>query len=248
MVGYPGDQPLGFKHAYADPTASLFGTFAILAALRYKKRTGKGQYIDLAQVESATGLIGEAIMDYVMNGRVKGNQGNTSHIMAPHGNYPCQGDDKWVSIAVKTDEEWAAFTKAIGNPPWTKETKFADRYQRLANSEELDRQVAQWTSKYTDYEAAEILQKAGVAAAPVLSTDAIFLDSHFNSRQTFAYVDHPIVGGTVVYDLPWKLTDVKRKPMRHAPILGEHNDYVFGELLGLSKENIKQLEKEEAIY
>jgi benzylsuccinate CoA-transferase BbsF subunit len=248
MVGYPSDQPLGFKHAYADPTASLFGAFAVLAALRYKEKTGKGQYIDLSQVESVTSLIGEAIMDFVMNRRTKGNQGNLSDSMAPHGNYPCQGDDKWVSLAVRTDDEWEAFCKAIGRPPWTKDTRFADKYKRLTNSEELDKHVAEWTSKHTDYEAAEILQRSGVAAAPVLSTDAIFLDPHFNERHTFADVDHPIVGGTVVYDLPWKLSGVKRKQMRHAPILGEHNDYVFGKILGLTQEERYKLVVEEVIY
>ena len=248
MVGYPGDQPLGFKHAYADPTASLFGAFAVLAALRYKEKTGKGQYIDLSQVESVTSLIGEAIMDFVMNRRVRGNQGNLSDSMAPHGNYPCQGDDKWVSLAVKTDDDWERFCEAIGKPFWTKDPRFADKYQRLTNSEELDKHVAQWTSKHTDYEAAEILQQAGVAAAPVLSTDAVFLDPHFNERHIFADVDHPIVGGTVVYDLPWKLSGVKREQMRHAPILGEHNDYVFGEILGLSPEERDKLVVEEVIY
>lgn len=248
MVGYPGDQPLGFKHAYADPTASLFGTFAVLAALRYKERTGKGQYIDLSQAESLTSLIGEAIMDYAMNGRVRGNQGNKTDIMAPYGSYPCQGDDKWVSIAVKTDEEWQRFCKAIGEPAWVKDSKFADKYRRLANSDELDKHVAEWTSKYPDYEVTEILQKAGVAAAPILGTDAIFLDPHFNERHTFADVEHPVVGGTVIYDLPWKLGGVKRKPVRHAPLLGEHNDYVLGEILGISPEERENLVAEEVVY
>jgi benzylsuccinate CoA-transferase BbsF subunit len=248
MIGYPGDRPLGFKHAYCDPTASLAGTFAVLAALRYQARTGKGQYIDLSQWEVTTSLIGEAVMDYTMNSRVQGLQGNYHPTMAPHGNYPCKGDDKWVSIAIKTEEEWKAFCKAIGNPPWTKDSKFANKHSRLSNTSDLDKHVAQWTANYTDYEVTEILQKAGVAAAPVLSTDAVFLEPHFNEREIFTYVDHPVVGGEAVYNLPWKLSDVTRKPTRPAPTLGQHNDYVFGKILGLSKEDIKKLEEEEVIY
>ncbi len=248
MVGYPDGPPLGFKHAYADPTASLFGAFAVLAALRYRQRTGKGQYIDLSQAESATCLIGEALMDYQMNGRIGSNRGNSSLTMAPHGHYPCDGEDRWVSIAVKTEEEWAGFCRAIGNPAWTQDPKFADRYSRLANSKELDERVAEWTREHSDYEASEILQKAGVAAAPVLGVDGIFVDEHFQSRGIFIDVEHPVVGSSFLYELPWKMSEVERKPVRHAPILGEHNDYVFGQLLGLPREEIDRLAAEEVIY
>jgi len=248
MIGYPGGPALGFKHAYADPTASLFGAFALLAALRYRKRTGKGQYIDLSQAESATCLIGEALMDYQMNGRVAGTKGNSSLVMAPHGHYPCLEEDTWVAIAVKTEEEWLSFCRAIGDPDWTKDPRFTDRRGRLANSRELDELVASWTRERTDYEAAHTLQAAGVAATPVLGVDGIFVDEHFQSRATFVDVEHPVVGGTFLYDLPWKMSGVERKPIRHAPLLGEHNGYVFGQLLGLSQEEIDRLVAEEVIY
>jgi benzylsuccinate CoA-transferase BbsF subunit len=248
LLGYKDEQPLGFKHAYGDVTASLSGAFAVLVALRYCNRTGKGQYIDMSQWETTTSLIGEAIMDYTMNGRIKGCQGNYDARMAPHGNYPCKGDDKWVSIAVKTENEWKAFCEAIGNPSWTSDPKFDDPDRRLSNVDELNKYVAEWTSNYTNYECAEMLQKFGVAAAPVLSTEGVFLDPHFNDRGLFVNVDHPIAGGTVIYDLPWKSKDLTRKPIRHAPILGEHNNYVFGEVLGLSKEEIDKLIDEKTIY
>lgn len=248
MVGYTDERPLGFRHAYADPTASLFGAFAVLVALRYRERTGKGQYIDLSQWEATTCLIGEAIMDYNMNKRVYGPQGNRYPTMAPHGVYPCEGDDKWVSIAVKTEREWSGLCKAMGNPPWTKDPRFADKYKRLQNAADLDKYVAQWTRKHTDYGATNILQKNGVAAAPVLTTDGIFIDSHFNERGTFVDVNHPLVGGEVIYGSPWKLGGTITKPARHAPLLGEHNNYVFGEILGLSREEIMQLADQKIIY
>jgi benzylsuccinate CoA-transferase BbsF subunit len=248
LVGYADGRPLGFRHAYADPTASLFGAFAILGALRYKKRTGKGQYIDLSQWEATTGLIGEAVMDYTMNKRVCGPQGNRHASMAPHGNYPCKEKDTWVSIAVKTEEEWAGLCKAMGNPVWAKDHRFIDKFGRLENSAYLDQCVAKWTSTYTDYEAAKILQKQGVAAAPLLVTEGIFADPHFNKRNTFVHIDHPVVGAEVIYNLPWKLSGCPTRKFRHAPLLGEHNKYVFGQLLGLSDEEIAKLIDEKVIY
>ncbi|MFH1484615.1 MAG: CoA transferase, partial [Chloroflexota bacterium] len=128
MVGYPGERVLGVKHAYTDPTASLIGAFSVLAALRHRNLTGEGQHIELAQWEATISLIGEAVMDYSMNKRVAGPLGNLHPTMAPHNTYRCDGEDKWVSIAVKTEDEWKAFCKAIGNPAWTKDTKFADKY------------------------------------------------------------------------------------------------------------------------
>lgn len=248
MVGYTDERPLGFKHAYADPTASLFGAFAALAALRYRKRTGKGQYIDLSQWEATTGLIGEAVMDYAMNRRVYRPLGNRHPAMAPHGNYPCKENDTWVAIAVKTEEEWSGLCRAMGNPDLATDGRFTDRYKRLKNIMALDKSISEWTSKHTDYEAAHILQKHGVAATPLLTTDRIFADPHFNKRQTFVQVDHPVTGAEVIYDLPWRFSKGPRKKFRHAPLLGEHNDYVFGKILGLSQEEISNLAKEEVIY
>ncbi len=248
MVGYPGQTPLGFKHAYGDPTSSLFGVFALLSALRYRKRTGKGQYIDLAESECVTSMMAEAILDYQMNGRVQGPMGNRSDIMAPHGNYPCRETDTWVSIAIKTETEWQAFCKTMGNPPWTKYPEFADKYARIQNSAELDKRVSEWTAKRGAYEAAQRLQKAGVAAAPVLAISEIFVDPHINARHTFASVDHPVTGGTAIYDLPWKIKGVKRKPLRHAPLLGESNDYVLGKIIGLAREEIDKLVASQVVY
>ena len=248
MLGYKGDRPLGFKHAYGDVMATLTGAFVMMTALRYKKRTGKGQYIDLSECETTSSLIGEPFMDYFMNGRVAGCMGNFRPGMAPHGNYKCAGNDKWVSIAVKTDEEWKAFCKAIGNPSWTKETKFATLANRLENLEELDKAVTAWTINLGDYEATEILQKAGVAAAPVLTIEGVFFDPHFQERGIFLNLEHPIAGGLTLYDLPWQASKLGRKEPRPAPILGENNDYVFGDILGLSKDEIAKLTEEQVIY
>ena len=247
MVGYPGENPIGFKHAYADVVASMCGLFAILAAVRHHARTGQGQYIDLSQGESVMPTMGEAFLDYEMNNRVMGPQGNTSKTMAPHGIYPCAGDDKWISIAVKTDEEWQRFCRVLGDPEWTTEEKFRDAEQRIAHAAELDEHVAAWTKKYENYEITEMLQKVGVAAAPMLDTSEIFFDPHMNERKTFVDVEHPVMGNTVLYNWPWKMDDVACR-MQRAPLFGEHSEYVFGEILGLSRKEMEKLIEAEVIF
>jgi len=247
MVGYPGENPIGFKHAYADVVASMSGLFAILAAVRHHARTGQGQYIDLSQGESVMPSMGEAFFEYEMNNRVLGPQGNTSKTMAPHGLYPCAGEDKWVSIAVKTDEEWQGFCRAIGNPDWTTQEKFRDSAERIAHAAELDEHVAAWTKKHDNHEISELLQKAGVAAAPMLDTSEIFLDPHMNERKVFVDVEHPVMGNTVLYNWPWKMNDIESR-MQRAPLFGEHSEYVFGEILGISQEEIKKFVEQEVIY
>lgn len=248
LLGYADERPLGFKHAYADVCASLSGLYAVLVALRYRARTGQGQYIDLSEYESVTSLIGEAIMDYCLNGRVARPQGNRSQSMGPHGMYPCQGEDKWIAIAVKTEEEWKALCHALGDPDWTKDERFADLSKRIANAAVLDRHIAAWTANLDQYEAAQQLQAAGVPATPVLNTDGVFFDPHFTERKVAVDYDHPVGGGIVVYNEPWKGPHVEPKEPRYAPLLGEHNDYVFGEVLGLSPEEIKRLTEQEVIY
>jgi len=249
LIGYPGETPIGFKHAYADVVASMAGMFALLAALRHRNLTGEGQYIDLSQGESVMPFMGEAFMEYDINGRVMGTQGNTSRTMAPHGMYPCAGEDQWVAIAVKTEEEWQGFCRALGNPVWTKAPGFTTGEKRLANAAELDRHVSRWTATREPGEIAEMLQGAGVAATPMLDTAGIFLDPHLTERKVSVEVEHPVTGGTMLYNWPWQMPEIdEHKRMRHAPLLGESNDYVLKEILGLSDADIKRLTEEEVIY
>ena len=141
-------------------------------------------------------------MHHGMNGRVARPQGNRSQNMGPHGIYPCRGKDKWVAIAAKTAEEWAALCRALGDPDWTKDERFADLSKRIANAAALDRHLAAWTANLDQYEAAHRLQAAGVPASPVLNTDGVFLDPHFTERKVHIDYDHPVGGGIVVYNEP----------------------------------------------
>lgn len=247
MVGYPDENPIGFKHAYADVVASMSGLFYLLAAVRHHARTGEGQYIDLSQGEAVMPFMGEAFLASEMNGHVMGPQGNLNRTMAPHGVYPCIGEDKWISIAVKTEEEWRGFCRAAGNPDWMKDDRFSIAAERISHVGELDEHVAAWTRKQDNYEAAKLLQKAGVAAAPVLDSSEILDDSHMKEREVFVDGEHPVTGNTVLYNWPWKIRGVDRQ-MTRAPLFGEHSEYVFGEILGFSSEEIENLMEQEVIY
>jgi len=248
LIGYPGERVLGEQTPYLDVNSAIHGAFAVLAALYYRERTGKGQYIDMAQIEVGASAIGEAFMEYFINGRVMGTRGNRHPAMAPHNNYPCKGDDKWISIAVKTDEEWRSFCDAIGSPPWAEDVRFGDGSNRLRNQEELDRLVSGWTVELTYYEAMDILQKAGVAAAPCLDLSERFSDPHFEERQTHLQVEHPATGDDIIAGIPFKLSETPCEVRRPAPLLGQHNEYVFGELLGKTREEIAQLIEDKVIY
>jgi len=248
LIGYPGERVLGEQTPYLDVNSAIHGAFAVLAALYYRERTGKGQYIDMAQIEVGASAIGEAFMEYFMNGRVMGTMGNRNPAMAPHNNYPCKGDDKWVSIAVKTDEEWRSFCDAIGNPPWTQDTRLGDGLDRLRNQDELDRLISAWTIEFTYYEVMDNLQKAGVAAAPCLDLSERFSDPHFEERETHLQVEHPATGGDIIAGIPFKLSETPCEVRRPAPLLGQHNEYVFGELLGKTREEIAQLIEDKVIY
>jgi len=248
MVGYPGERVLGEQTPYLDVTSSIHGAFAVLAALYSREQTGKGQRIDIAQIEVGASVIGEAFMEYFMNNKVLGTQGNRIRNMAPHNNYPCQGDSGWISIAIKTEEEWRNFCEATGNPQWATDERFKDVASRLKNQDELDKLVASWTKEHMDYEIMELLQKAGVAAIPCLDLTERFSNPHLESREAHLHVEHPATGMDIIAGIGFKYSDTPCEVRRPAPMLGQDNEYVIGELLGKSKEEIAQLVEEKVLY
>jgi benzylsuccinate CoA-transferase BbsF subunit len=247
MGGYPDGPPFeGRTSADAINSYTLF--FAIMAALWHRQRTGQGQYIDYSSREGLACIIGDSIMDYTMNGRAQSRNGNLDDIMAPHNCYRCRGDDRWVSIAVSSQEEWLALCRAVGHPEWAEEGKFSDAPSRWQNQEELDRLLEAWTLGHTSYEVMDILQKVGVAAVPSFTAEDLYTDPHLAERGLFEVVEHPALGATPVLGCPWSLSASPARIRRPAPLFGEHNDYVFGELLGLSRGEISRLEEARAIW
>ena len=249
LNGYPGGDPLPMAtFGYADITSAEHGAFAILTALHHRSKTGEGQYIDLSMTEVVASLLFGAIMDYTMNDRVQGLQGNWNSTMAPHSCYRCQGDDEWVAIAVSNDEEWKAFCYAIGNPELTMDERFRDGLNRWKNQEELDRLIEEWTKNHAHYEVMEILQKAGVMAGPTLKVAEVVQDRHLEERGFFIDVGHPDVGTVRFPRLPWRSSEGPQGNYEQPPCLGEHNDYVFRELLKMPEEEIARLEEEQVIF
>jgi benzylsuccinate CoA-transferase BbsF subunit len=246
LTGYPDGPPTWIRFSM-DTMSAVTAASAIVAALVHKQRTGEGQYIDFSSYEGAACLVGDALVDFSMNRRNQSRQANLDDFMAPHNCYRCQGDDKWVSIVVGTDEEWAAFCSAIGNPEWTRDERFSDANSRWQNQEQMDILIQEWTMNYTHYEVMDILQKAGVAAVPSFNSPEIWSDPHLAERGLTVIVDHVVLGAQPVQAPPWKLSRTPAEITAAGPTLGQHNDYVFGELLGLSGDEISSLINKGAI-
>jgi benzylsuccinate CoA-transferase BbsF subunit len=244
--GYPNEPPVLSGTYPADPIGSIYGLVGFLAALNYRTETGKGQLVDVAQSEGVTSLIPEVIMEEVMNGRTRPRMGNRDEIMAPHACYLCKGEDKWVAIAVGNDVEWQAMCKVMGNPDWCKDEKFADQYSRWQNQDELNKLVGSWTKDFTNTEVMTMLQKAGVAAGSSLDIGELVRDPHVVKRGAIIQQNHPVGGKINVYRAPWKSALTAKNPP--APCLGQHNDYVFKTLLGMSGSEVARLSEEKVIY
>jgi len=247
LTGYFGEPPMPMENGFADPFTGVATAWAALAALRHRLRTGRGQHVDCSQQEILMQMTGPLFMDYSLNGRVAGRVGNRHPLgaAAPHGVFPCQGEDRWISIAVCTDDEWKGLVQAMGEPDWTK--PYASLQHRLAEIEALHERLAAWTSQFLDRELAERLQSHGVAAAPVLDVADLLHDPHYRARKTFIEVTHPLGFRETIYGSYIKPSRSVVE-MRPGPTIGQDNDHVFKEILGLSERRVRQLIADEVIY
>jgi len=245
LTGYTDGPPQNLGGA-ADPIVGMHAAFAILVALEHRRRTGEGQLIDVSQIEALTCLLGVPLADYSMNKRVWGRLGNRDPVMAPHGVYPCKGEDIWLAIAISSDEEWEALCQAIGNPELAGDERFSTLPNRWRNQDSLDKLIAEWTLEHDCYEAMTILQKAGVAAGAVAAPDTLYEEPHFKEREFFQELSRDIVGTQLYPTWPLRFSETPLR-MRPAPKLGEHNEYVLGTILGLSKVEIEELENGQII-
>ena len=242
---------------YRDMDASYNGTvyasnfaggalaaFAVMAALRYRKRTGKGQQIEVAQAEGALLGFGEAVMDYSMNKGVAVSVGNRDiHGAAPYGTYRCYGEDRWLNISVTDDDEWHGLCEAMGNPEWTKDEKFADTLSRFMNQEELDRRVEEWTIQHDHYVLMHILQRYGVPAGPVMDARDFHHDPHYSDRNWFNVAEHPQVGLRRWQGFFAKFSKTPLKYWSPPCMLGQDNEYVYKNLLKLTSEEYDSLRR-----
>ncbi len=249
LVGYKDGAPTPVENAYADPFAGIFGGFSVITALQHRDNTGVGQHIDFSQQEAVMQMVGPAYMDYQLNGRVWGTKGNEHPLgtAAPHGVFPCAGDDRWISIAVLNEQEWQDLVMAMGSPAWACSDNYATLAGRLADIDNLHTHLAEWTQQFDDRELADLLQKRGVAATPVLNIADLLKDPHYKARGTFIEVEHHLGYQETIYGAYVKTSrsEVEVKP---GPIIGQDNEYVFKQLLGLSEEHYQQLIEEQVIY
>ena len=233
---------------HPDAVGAATAVFAITTTLLRRARTGKGQLIDMAQAEAFMPHLGEVFLEHGMTGRTRERRGNRHPAMAPHGCYPCLGDDRWVTIAVRSEDEWRAFCEVIGTPGLVDDPRFASLEVRLQNQDELDVQVAQWTSTRDRYEVTSLLQARGVPSGPVLDPcgDA-YDDPHLNERGYFEVVTHPEAGTYPLSGRIWKFSDGPVPTQIPAPCLGEHNEYILGQVLGIPDEALQRLEADNVI-
>lgn len=251
VTGYPDGRPLRVGAgglggvAYNDVVGAYYGAFSIMGALEYRDRTGKGQWIDLSHYEAGATIISEAIMDYLMTGNVAGRAGNRHEYMAPHGCYRSQGEDKWVTIAVASDEEWERFCHVLGNPAWAEDERFATTFGRWRHQDEINLHIEEWTRERDNREVMRIMQEAGLAAGAVLSSKEVHADPHMNERGAFVSVPHAEnaeeMGEFRHLGMWWQMSKTPGDLRQPAATLGQHNEQILSGLLGMSPEDLQRL-------
>lgn len=241
VTGWPDRLPSPPYGAYTDYVSCRFAAFALLSALAYRRQTGKGQYIDQSQFESSIQFMAPPIMDYQVNGTIMGRNGNRLPTAAPHGVYQCQGDDRWVAISVMDEDQWVKFCQAIGDPELSSRKEYSNLSQRKNNEDALDKLVIDWTLTHTAEDVEAILQKAGVPSNIVEKPSDIYQDQQLASRQYFTALEHPVMGKPR-YDAQgcFILSRTPRNLVRPSPCVGEHNEYVFKELLKMTDDEIAE--------
>jgi crotonobetainyl-CoA:carnitine CoA-transferase CaiB-like acyl-CoA transferase len=208
----------------------------------HRARTGQGQHIDLAMLETTQMVMPEALMEFAMNGREPRRLGNRDRMMAPHNCYKTRGGPlDWVAIVVGDEREWQAFCEAIDQPALASDPRFASPVQRKRNEDELDAIVTTWTASRDRWEVTEALQAAGIAAIPVMSSKDLAQDAHLAHRGFFPDLEHPEVGRRVHTGIPWKMSGTPCRVQRSAPLFGADTEQILGELLGLSSTEILRL-------
>jgi benzylsuccinate CoA-transferase BbsF subunit len=238
LTGFADFPPMHVGFSYGDPNGGLHGAFAVLAALMHRARTGEGQYIDLSQWESSIAIIGEGMMAYTMNGTPPSRIGNRDPHMSPHGLFHCQGEDRWVSIVVASEEEWQRFCQGVGQPGLAIDPRFSSLEARKKNEDALEALITTWTEMLTAEEVTQKLQAVGVAAFPAVTNKELAEDPHLQNRGFFVELPHPEVGVRRHAGVPWIFSDMPCQVRRPAPCAGQDTDDVLRRVLGYSPDEI----------
>lgn len=241
FTGEPDGPPLIVYGPYIDFVAVAFGFVAVLAALDRRRRTGEGCYIDISQHETGLQFIAPAILDARVNGRAQTRQGNRSPAAAPHGAFPCLGEDRWCALSVWSDEEWEKLVEVMGSPAWAKENRFSNLTGRKKHEAELNTRLSDWTRQFTPEELMARLQAAALRAGVVNGVPELFTDPQLKHRDFWWPLHHAEMGDYHAKAPPFILSKTPARPTLPAPCLGEHNETVLTEILALSAEEIQKL-------
>jgi len=241
LTGWQDRGPSGPQYPFGDCTIPFISVMAVVAALDYRRRTGKGQHIDTAMIDLCTHPVAPALLDWQVNGHLQTRSGNRIPNAAPHGVFPCRGEDRWCAIAVFTEREWDAFCRAIGSPSWTQDERFATLQLRKEKEDALEELVSEWTRRHSAEDVMKLMQELGVPAGVVQTTeDVVDRDPQLRQRGFLLPLEHPVLG---VFGHPtpgYRLSRTEAQ-VRTSPCLGEHLDYVCTQVLGMSDEEFVEL-------
>ncbi len=240
IAGY-GDGPMGPFGAYTDMVSIQWLVAAVVAALDYRRRTGKGQYIDHSQLEAGVHFLATAVLSFTANKELPGQVENRDPLAAPHGCYRCLGGDRWCAIAVFSDDEWRSFCEVLGNPDWTREERFSSLPSRKENEDELNARVEEWTQNHTAEYVMHRLQSARVAAGVVATGEDLNKNPQLDARGYFKVLRHTEIGPTPFCNPPFRFANTPSEIRSSAPCFGEHTEYVCREILGMSDEEFVYL-------
>ena len=237
-----GEKPQRFKEM--DVINGIGGACAILTALLYRQKTGEGQHVDLSQMEFPTHVLGgEHFLEYTMNGSHMPPQGNRHRRYAPQGCYRCRGDDKWVTLTIRSDVEWERFCQALGHPEWQSDSRFNTVTARMAHHDKLDGLIEEWTADRNHCDVMQVLQGHAIPSGAVLDTPDLSSNEHLGER---GYFIEGVAGSDKAFPgMPFRLSEGAGSISRPGPDLGQHNEFVLCELLGRSKDEVKPIDEDD---
>ncbi len=247
LTGWPDRDPTNPYGAYTDFVVPKFSLPTLLAAIDYHRRTGEGQHIDISQLEGALHFMAPPMLDFANNGHNQERVGNRHASLAPHGAFPCQGEDCWITIACTTEDDWQALCHAMGNPEWTREERFATLFNRKTNEDALEELIGAWTQSWDAQELMQTLQNAGIPAGAVHKNKDLLADPQLAHRGHFVYMDHPGVGRHPVQRSEFRLSEAQAEHKWAAPLLGQHTVQICKEILGMEDDEINALIEEKVL-
>lgn len=242
VMGYDRNELRWTTNAITDAMVGTQAAMVVLGALWRRSETGQGHFIDFSHQEAGIGMLGEYFLGYQLDGREPGPVGNRHPINAPNGCYRCAGDDEWVFLSVRDDDEFAKLCDVVGHPEWALDTRFSCRAARRQNQSLLDTQIEEWTAARAKHAVMQSLQAVGIPAGAVLKSCELVSDPHLAERRFFVPLDHPVAGRFPYPGLPVRMADEGLESWTGAPLLGQHNHEVLEDLLGFSRLEVDELQ------